>query len=329
MTREELFRAVGEVREDQIAEAAEIKKSRPWRQAGALAACLALAVTAVSVYGWAGRESRWKSLTGGFSPAVIEKSRPDGGGGGLDGSDYRTEGDARPASRFSEKVEIGELAGPGDGTGMTGMSSCAEWRSPEEIFAQDTAIFRGTVRSLRYFRVESGGTYLYYTVANVEITDCLRGGLETGEICSVLYLGAKGYLTTSLSGPLEDLDVGNEAIFMPVWTSEETGRREGERFFCYADLGEFYLPEGLRYVFADTGEGLEFARDVYEEIAEAESLDEAWEYLRQHIAAEGTRPAAVPAESQAASRRIADPAPADPGDPPDGPAGAGENFEEP
>ena len=44
MTREELFRAVGEVREDQIADAAE-KPNRTaprWRRYGALAACLAV-----------------------------------------------------------------------------------------------------------------------------------------------------------------------------------------------------------------------------------------------------------------------------------------------
>ena len=43
MTKEELFRAVGEVREDQITEAETVKKaSRPWRRYGTLAACLAL-----------------------------------------------------------------------------------------------------------------------------------------------------------------------------------------------------------------------------------------------------------------------------------------------
>ena len=42
MTREELFRAVGEVREDQIMDAAEKpnKTAIRWRRYGALAACL-------------------------------------------------------------------------------------------------------------------------------------------------------------------------------------------------------------------------------------------------------------------------------------------------
>ena len=47
MTREELFRAVGEVREDQIA---EHFTRCPWKRYGALAACL-VAVLA-GVFGW-------------------------------------------------------------------------------------------------------------------------------------------------------------------------------------------------------------------------------------------------------------------------------------
>ena len=43
MTKEELFRAVGEVREDQITEAETVGRgNRPWRRYGAMAACLAV-----------------------------------------------------------------------------------------------------------------------------------------------------------------------------------------------------------------------------------------------------------------------------------------------
>ena len=43
MTRESFFRAVGEVRTDQIEAAESMKKQpRPWRRYGALAACLAV-----------------------------------------------------------------------------------------------------------------------------------------------------------------------------------------------------------------------------------------------------------------------------------------------
>ena len=310
MTREELFRAVGEVREDQI-EAAEIVKKQihPWRRFGALAACLALVVTAAAAPEL--REAdhwKWTAIVKSFNPGAeagedpdvwkaavrpFDPGEADSGGetaaGGLDGSDYWTDNPNRPTHPdYSAGVEIGQLSGPGSGDEMIGMSSCLAWLSPEEIFAQDTVIFRGTVRELHYFMVEpdAGPMERYYTRALVEVTDSIRGGLKAGETYSLLWLGARGYMSTSISGALEDLDVGSDAVFMPIRTGQDTGWREGERYFCYADLAEFYLSEGTRYVFADTAEGLVFDRSTYEEIAGAETLDEIAAYIREQIGEE-------------------------------------------
>lgn len=304
MTREELFRAVGEVREDQIQAAESVKKQvRPWRRFGALAACLAVIVTAAAVPAIRG-QPQWTSIIYSFNPAADRESGGDAGGGAAagstDGASYWTEEPNRPVHPdWSAGVEIGQLSGPGNGdAGMMSMSSCAAWLSPEELFAQDTAIFRGTVRELHYFQAEMdglGNMPVYCTRAIVEVTDSIRGGLETGETYSLLWLGARGYMSTSLSGPLEDLDAGSEAIFMPIRTDRDTGWREGDSYFCYADLAEFYLGEGQRYVFADTAEGLIFDRGVYEEIAEAETLDEAAAYIRRMVEApEAEQPAVIP-----------------------------------
>lgn len=309
MTREELFRAVGEVREDQI-EAAEIVKKQihPWRRFGALAACLALIVTVTAaVVPEIRGQLQWKAIVRSFQPAVKtgedadhwkEMILPfpggaDSGGeaaaGGLDGSDYWTDDPNQPTHPdYSSGVEIGQLSGPGTGESMIGMSSCLIGLSPEEIFAQDTAIFRGTVRELQYFvtKLGYGDMESYYTRAIVEVTDSIRGNVTAGERYSLLWLGARGYMSTSISGPLEDLDMGSDAIFMPIRTNRDTGWREGDRYFCYADLADFYLGEGMRFVFADTAEGLTFDRGTYEEIAGAESLDEITAYIREQIGEE-------------------------------------------
>lgn len=231
MTREELFRAVGEVREDQIEAAKAVKKQvHPWRRFGALAACLALVVAIAGVTAAElGEADKWKAIVWSFNPsaeigedpdswkAIVQPFNPgeaDSGGaaaGGLDGSDYWTDAPTRPSHPdYSTGVEIGQLSGPGDGETMVGMSACLAWLSPEEIFAQDTAIFRGTVRELHYFKVEPDGGPMeqYYTRALVEVTDSIRGNLMAGETCSLLWLGAKGYMSTSISGALENLDVG-------------------------------------------------------------------------------------------------------------------------
>lgn len=305
MTREELFRAVGEVREDQI-EAAEMVKEQvhPWRRFGALAACLALIVTVTAAAGMS-ETWKWTAIVKSFNPAAEAGEDPDrwraivepfnpweadsGGGseaGGLDGSDYWTDAPARPSHPdYSTGVEIGQLSGPGNGETMVGMSACLAWLSPEEIFDRDTVIFRGTVRELHYFVVEADGVPMeqYYTRAIVEVTDSIRGNVTAGETYSLLWLGAKGYMSTSIAGALEDLDVGGEAIFMPARTDRDTGWREGDSCFCYADLADFYLSEGMRFVFADTAGGLDFERSAYPEISEVESLDEVAAYIREQI----------------------------------------------
>lgn len=310
MTKEELFRAVGEVREDQITEAERMKKeSRPWRRYGTLAACLALVLAGAFALERLEGARKWAEIDKSFQTTdeVRPESAPDAGGG-LDGADYEPGGTARPAPCYSVKVEIGELSvGAQDNVAEdreksrteVGSASCVAWLSPEEIFARDTAIFRGTVRELRYYVVEGGGCETQYTAASVEVTDRIRGDVLPGEIRTVLYMGGPD-VSTSISGPLDDLKVGSEAVFMPAAATAETGRQEGDSYFCYADLADFYLSEGLRFVFLDTGEGLVFERGVYEDIGSAETLDEVTDYIRRMLGEpERAQPAVVPAESQA------------------------------
>jgi len=276
VTREDLFRAVGEVREDQIEGAEAVKKqTRPWRRYGALAACLALIMTAAAAAPWIQEQIQWRAIIYSFNPGG-EPEDAGTGSGDIDGSDYSTDAQTvRPS--YSKNVEIGEL----DGVRYVGaagqLSLETKWLSQEELFAQDTAIFRGTVQELQYFQVTIDGMDVYYTRALVEVTDPIRGDLTEGEAVSLLWLGAKTYLTTSLSGPLDEIQEGSDAIFMPARTTPETGEtgwgvKDG--YFCYADLADYYLPEGTRYVFADTGEGLEFDRSLYTELAEAETMDD-------------------------------------------------------
>lgn len=333
MTKEELFRAVGEVREDQIAEAEHMKQEpRPWRRRGALAACLAVVLAGALALEYLDRGRKWGEIRGNFQTADVVESAPageDGGAldnsaaaGGLDGVDYQTGSTARPAPHSSVNVEIGELADTGaekdpkldEDQPAVSSSACLVWLPPEEIFAQDTAIFRGTVRALRYYVVEGGGWEMEYTVASVEVTDPIRGDLEAGETRTILYPGGP-HVSTSLSGPLEDLVVGSDAVFMPMAATLETGRQEGESWFCYADLANFYLYEGMRFVFLDTGDGLAFDRSVYGDMADAETLEDVTAYIREMTGVpERVQQAAIPTEPQAdpADTVEADPA-AEPG----------------
>lgn len=270
MTREELFRAVGEVREDQIAEAAEKpKRAAPrWRRYGALAACLAVV------------------LAGAFGVSRL------GIGGVSDQETAQESADAPAAPQYSVGTEIREIDGSGadhwwnqlfDKSDREESTADVIWLSPEEILDLDTVIFRGTVTGLRYFEVTVGGLEETYTVASVEVSDCIRGDLAAGDTYNVAYRGGPG-VTTSISGDLENLAVGSEAVFMPRIATPDTGWSSGDDYFCYADLAELYMDEGRRFLFLDTGDGVSYAAEVYDIPAadgDTVTLDDVTAYLRE------------------------------------------------
>ena len=279
MTREELFHAVGEVREDQIMDAAEKpnKTAAHWRRYGALAACLA--VVLAGAFGF----NRWLH-TGHDLPAYdAAQEESAGAGDGLDGSEDSADGPLAP--QYSVRAEIREIDGSSWGglfNGGASSDASLAWLDLEEILAMDTAIFRGTVTGMRYFEVTVDGSTNFYTVASVEVSDCLRGDLAAGDTYNVLYAGAPGRMTTSISGDLENLAVGSEAVFMPYVATPDTGWRSGDDYFCYADLAELYMDEGRRFLFLETGDGVSYAAEVYDIPAadgETVTLDDVTAYL--------------------------------------------------
>lgn len=265
MTREELFRAVGEVREDQIMDAAEKpnKTAIRWRRYGALAACLA--VVLAGAFGL----NRW--LHTGWDLPAYESAQESA--------------DGPLAPQYSVGAEIREIDGSGwGGLFNGGVSSDASlvWLDLDEILAMDTVIFRGTVTGLRYFEVTVGGLEETYTVASVEVSDCIRGDLAAGDTYNVAYRGGPG-VTTSISGDLENLEEGSEAVFMPRIATPDTGWSSGDDYFCYADLAELYFDEGHRFLFLETGEGVSYASEVYDIPAadgETVTLADVTAYLR-------------------------------------------------
>lgn len=288
MKREDLFRAIGEAREDQILEAETVKQvTGSWKRAAALAACLALVVSAGAAGKWLGKEVQWQSLIGSFNPLDAPEEAAGGGadaggtsaGGGLDGSDYSSDGMAVPSPNLSKGVEIGELQGPGDGRYMLQASACLVPMTEEEIFAQDRPVYRGVVQSLRYYVISGGYMDMYYTVAEVKVQSTIHG--EARDAFTLVFPGADGYMNTSVSGALADLKEGSEAIFMPESSEGKCWEAGKDRVFYHADLGDLYLDEGIRHVFLDTGSGLELDRETYPALTEAESLDEVAAYIRE------------------------------------------------
>ena len=303
MTKEDLFRAIGSVDDQQILEAETPQRGlRLWPRAAALAACLALIAAAVLAL-----------------PRQADNTADAGfGNSDLDGSEYSTSDD-RPGDMihdpdiggpavYSKNVDIGQLDGPPPAADVEGdmSSACLVWLEPEEIFAMDTAIFRGTVTDLQYYEV-TGGYRAYFTVAAVEVTDPIRGDVEAGGTCRV-YLPCAPGMSVSTAGALEALEIGSKAIFMPSIAAADTGVTSGDSYFCYADVADFWFDEGVRFLFLETEEGLRYASDVYDlGVAPSEAtLEDAAAYIRSMLSRSGDGSEPVEAgEADAAAARPA------------------------
>lgn len=165
--------------------------------------------------------------------------------------------------------------------------SCLAWMSAEEIFGQGNDIFRGIVKELQVYRV-TGKINQYFTVATVEVTDNIRGTQQNGEMCRIYMPIAKMddiVESNSLIGELENLEVGSEAIFMPRTATETTGlgRKDQGEWLCYADFADYYFSEGIRYLFLETENGVSYEKNVYEIPGENITLDDVANYIRKKL----------------------------------------------
>lgn len=279
MNKEEFFRAIGEVDDAQVleAEGPAGKRRSLLPRLAPLAACLLLLIGAAAV------RSR---LSLPVRPSVLPESR------GQTGDSFDSAGqEERPSLSCGVTITPFDPAerrrdaeaqkGASEDTVSSGSSMDLVWLTPEELLERDTWIFRGTVEDMSYYKVdEIGALGGCFTVAEVRVTDVLRGELTAGDTCRVLLPVVRGYMSNSIAGVLEEVEVGSEAIFMPRPASPETVVSESGRSFCYADVADAYFTEGLRFLFLQTGDGLRFERSAYADIRDAQTLDEVYEYLR-------------------------------------------------
>ena len=236
MKKEDFFRAIGEVDDAQVLEANQppAKRRRLLPRLAPLAACLLLLI---------GAAAAWPRLyppvrtplpqSGQTQPALPQGDQEPVSSDGV--------GPKQDAPTYSYGVTItpfdpeGQRREDQKGTAEDVASSASmdlAWRTPEELLAWDTYIFRGTVEAMEYYTVDAIGSLGgWFTVAEVRISEILRG----------------------------------------------------DRYFCYADAADAYFSEGIRFIFLQTEDGLRFERNVYEDIRDAQTLDEVAVYIREML----------------------------------------------
>lgn len=279
MTKETLFRAIGQASEALVEEGRPDRPAgtpAPWRRYAAAAACLVLVLSAaLALPRLRGGEDSSQHFDQGEDSGTDVS--PDGSG---DGSSQTL-----PAVPRSLNVEITRLDADKSLPQVIELIEYAalEPMTAEEFLRQGIDVFRGTVEDISYYEISIDGSFLYVSTVQVAVSDWIRGeGADTVTLLLPCWPGED----FSESGLMDRLQPGGEAIFLPSTAAADTGVTRGEGYFCYADLGDYYLTEGIRTLILPSAEGLLFDEYTWTGLDSA-TLDGAAAYLRSLLSSEG------------------------------------------
>lgn len=165
-----------------------------------------------------------------------------------------------------------------------GVSSSASliYLTEEELFTYfDTAIFRGTIKEIRNIELDFNGDRAYRAIAEIEIERVYRGPCAEGETVKVLLpCPIEQGLWVEDTEVVSAMREGMRGIFMPViYDRENSLWEQNGAVLIQKDIADYGFADGVRYAFLETDKGLVFARECYETIADAQTLDEVEEYI--------------------------------------------------
>lgn len=237
MSGERLARLIGEV-EDRFVEESievEIKKRRHWYGIGGIIVAAAVALFALS---WDALKERIPLSDSSSNMSVA----------------YVDEGDVNVGMSSANLMEMSE----------------------DELFSQwEPAVVRGVVQQIDHIELDFNGQEEYQSLVTIAVTDVYRGEIEPGSTIQVLTVAGVGSeVLQSDADVISELRLGMEGIFMPrrhdashVWSQNEASLQ-------LMDVSDYGFPDGERYMFLNTDDGLVYSRDAYPSLAGATTLED-------------------------------------------------------
>lgn len=165
------------------------------------------------------------------------------------------------------------------------VADCLVSLTEEEIFHKyNTAIFRGTVVSIRNIELNYNGWKEYQAIAEIRISQVYRGDCRTGDTLTVLLPCpiTEGY-HVSACDVAEAIRTGMEGIFMPVKYDNTYICTQNGATLRYNDLAEYGLFDGARWAFLSTDTGLLFDHFAFESLGTPETLDDIGQYIEKML----------------------------------------------
>lgn len=109
--------------------------------------------------------------------------------------------------------------------------------------------------------------------------------MEAGETVSVLLpapVGVEGFQVSD-TGISSQMTIGVTGIFTPIKYGETSVSKQNDKEIHLLDLAEYGLPDGERWAFLETANGLGYNQGAYPSLGDAENLDDVKEFIHSSI----------------------------------------------
>ncbi|WP_029594970.1 MULTISPECIES: hypothetical protein [Exiguobacterium] len=153
--------------------------------------------------------------------------------------------------------------------------------SEDELFSKwEPVVVRGVVKQIDHIELDFNGQEEYQSIVTIGVTDVYRGEVEPGSEMKVLTVAGVGSkVLQSDADIISELRLGMEGIFMPRLHDTSHVWSQNGATLQVMDVSDYGFPDGERYMFLNTDEGLVFSRDAYPSLRGAETLDDVEAFM--------------------------------------------------
>jgi hypothetical protein len=150
----------------------------------------------------------------------------------------------------------------------------------DELFSKwNPVVVRGTVTNIRHIEIDFNGETEYQSLITIHVSNVYRGDVQVGRdlIVRADAIGETGQ--AEHTSVISHVQQGMEGIFMPIPYDDEFVWEQNDATLRLKDIADYGFPDGERYLFLDTPNGLLFERDAYPSLQGLDSLDEVEDWM--------------------------------------------------
>lgn len=157
--------------------------------------------------------------------------------------------------------------------------------SEDELFSKwNPVVVRGIVKQIDYIELDFNGQEEYQSIVTIDVTDVYRGDVKPNQTIQVLTVAGVGSnVLQSDADVISELRLGMEGIFMPRRHDDSHIWSQNGATLQMMDVSDYGFPDGERYLFLNTEQGLVFNRDAYPSLHDAKTLDDVERFMRERF----------------------------------------------